>query len=769
MLYHFAGLTLDDQSKILSAGKQSLVMTLKNHELLLYLLKNQGRVVSRDELIMHVWHGRTVTDNTVDQCILKLRKTLQSLGLNDAIESVYGHGIKFTPSVKTQEPIQSQEPYKTNHKRGFVFILLLALVTLVNISWNHFFKPSEDNFQSERSEPKPILMIVGEEHAQPEPITENDWQQGPDWVLVELFKYSDQVDLRLYGEKPPNLNQQSYLNSQWQQNPELNTVLVSIHQQDLQYTLRLTLTHPNQLQTSQDFTDENISLVIKQASQWLHQQMQLADTAAINELLPNNAYVTELYMRGLLAMKRGDIDKAAASFELCIAESPDFHLARLELAHIRNQQGRMEDALVLIKTLEAAQLLPAFDIEMTTLKSNSLDILGRGSEATSLLKQSIDRYAKSHPAALNDLRLVYAQRLQSSGELVQALQQLKVVETNLNTSKNPRIAATTYIAQASVLHDMGQNQEAEKFARAALTQYTESQDLIGVARSNSTLGRILIAQGNRQQAAQYMYKALSVARELNYTMGVGASINDMLPLLVTIGKLDEANQLNQEMQQIGEDIQFPRMQLAAMQHAFEIALKTGNETSLKQITKEHRQLALGINNQRALQQSTLMDFKLMLYSKQQPDEVQIQSLQTLINEAEIDPIKMEGELLYGQFQLNSVAPHHGVSLLEQTLQHSLSETMSDSATRAAQILADYWILNDKPQKALKVLHEIQLLNPHDYPQLLIQARAEHALGNHLKAIELAQKAQSAANQLWQSKDQAFVSTLIESNQSRAAQ
>ena len=767
MQYHFADLTLDDQRKSLTAGEQQIDITRKGYELLLYLLKNPGRVVAKEELISHVWEGRIVTENTVDQYLSKLRKTLQTHGLENAIESVYGHGVTFTPEVRSesQQTGSSRMPYRNVIVAAAVFLLIMA-------TWLYFDAPPIIGYGSgpENAETaKPLLMIVGTESPTGEESSTPQWQQNPDQLLEQMLKYSDRLDLRLYGEKPPHLNQQTFLQNAWQLNPELNTVMARLSQSDNQFTLSLTLTDGRQNRTEQQFTNDNIGAVIKAGSQWIHAQMALEGNTSIDHLLPENAYVTELYMRGLLAMRRGDIDKAAASFELCVAENPGFHLARLELTHIRTQQGRMEESLALLKTLESAQLLPAFEVEIATLKSNILGVQGEGEAANALLFATIDRYSETHPAALNDLRLALAQRLQSDGDLGRALEQLQIVQQNLDPARKPRLAASAAIARASVLHELGKPEQAEAAAQSALEIYTREQDLIGVARSNSTLGRMLIAQGQRRQAAGYMQRALTIAREMNYSMGIGAAINDVLPLLITLGDLDKAEQLNQEMMQIAADVQFPRMQLVALQHAIEIAIRRNNDTQMQQLLSEHRQLATELNSQRALQQNTVAAFRHTLHLNQKPDDQQIAAIQALLQDAEIEILALQSAWLYGRYQLAFGEQRNGIALLEDILERARSAKMADMATLVAQSLARYRLEQDQPDQAITYLNNIRDLSPPDYPQLLLEARAEYARNAPLKALELAQRAQQSAHALWTPADQKFLSELTAVNQNKSSQ
>ncbi len=766
MQYRFADLILDDQSKSLMAGDEQVSITRKSYEVLLYMLNNPERVIGKDELIEHVWHGRVVTDNTVDQCLSKLRKTLQNHGLENAIESVYGHGIKFNLPVRTDAQNPAEQATQLRPK-WFVWawisvgvmlsVLALWLVKREAVEPRSFV-PVEANA------PRPLLMVLGAAADEGGGDETADWYRNPDQLIEQMFKYTDRVDLRLYAEKPPHLNRQAFVENQWRISPELNTVMARLQRDEETYTLSLTLTDGEQHITEEQFTHENLSEVFRQGSRWLHRMMALEDAPAVERLLPDNAYVTELYMRGLLAMRRGDIDKAAAAFELCIAESPDFHLARLELAHIRNQQGRLEESMALLDTLQSVQLLPAFEIEMAGLKSNALDIQGHAGQANDLLYGTIEKYAATHPSALNDLRLVLSQRLQSNGDLARALEQLQVVQSQLDVERNPRMSATVSIALASVLHEMGQEQAAESAARQALDDYTRLQDLIGVARSNSTLGRILVARGEHRQAADYLERALSLAREMNYPVGIGAAINDLLPLLVTLGLLEEARELNEEMIRIAEDIEFPRMRLVAMQHAHEMNLIQGGETVLMQTVKAHRDLAERINNRRALQLNDIMAVEAELRSQRAPSAEALAALQAVLREAEVENLTARAELAYGRHQLMHGDAQSGVALLQQLQTRVQGARLNDLAIQVAHALAQHWLDVGAAQKALQALHSVQSMGPPDYPHLLLQAQAEYALGDALKAHELAQRARQSANQLWRSSDQAFLNQTSQSYQ-----
>jgi DNA-binding response OmpR family regulator len=59
-----------------------------------YLDARTGRVVTRDELLQHVWDQSFGGSNVVDAVVKSLRRKLGPLG--GALETVIGHGYRFT-------------------------------------------------------------------------------------------------------------------------------------------------------------------------------------------------------------------------------------------------------------------------------------------------------------------------------------------------------------------------------------------------------------------------------------------------------------------------------------------------------------------------------------------------------------------------------------------------------------------------------------------------------------------------------------------------
>lgn len=74
---------------------QKISLTPKEFDLLIYLIKNQGRVLSREKITEHVWDYEYDGDQrTVDTHIKKLREKLGETGEN-LIKTIWGVGYKF--------------------------------------------------------------------------------------------------------------------------------------------------------------------------------------------------------------------------------------------------------------------------------------------------------------------------------------------------------------------------------------------------------------------------------------------------------------------------------------------------------------------------------------------------------------------------------------------------------------------------------------------------------------------------------------------------
>jgi tetratricopeptide (TPR) repeat protein/DNA-binding winged helix-turn-helix (wHTH) protein/TolB-like protein len=101
LLYRFEGVEVNPSQGSLSRNGEELVVRQKSLQLLVYLLEQRHRLVTKEELIERVWEGQAVTDDALVQLIGELRR---SLGDNPReprfIKTVHKGGYRFIAPVE---------------------------------------------------------------------------------------------------------------------------------------------------------------------------------------------------------------------------------------------------------------------------------------------------------------------------------------------------------------------------------------------------------------------------------------------------------------------------------------------------------------------------------------------------------------------------------------------------------------------------------------------------------------------------------------------
>src|SRR5271170_2871866 len=101
--FSFADHALDTDRRELSRGSEPVALEPQVFDLLVYLLLNRERVVSKDDLIASVWGGRIVSDSTLTSRINAARKAIGDDGEQQRlIRTVARKGLRFVAEVRTQ-------------------------------------------------------------------------------------------------------------------------------------------------------------------------------------------------------------------------------------------------------------------------------------------------------------------------------------------------------------------------------------------------------------------------------------------------------------------------------------------------------------------------------------------------------------------------------------------------------------------------------------------------------------------------------------------
>ena len=99
-MFLFEDYALDRDRRELRRGTNLLSVEPQVFDLLLFLISNRDRVVSRDDLIASVWGGRIVSDSTLDSRINAVRKAIGDSGENQRlIRTIPRKGVRFVGDV----------------------------------------------------------------------------------------------------------------------------------------------------------------------------------------------------------------------------------------------------------------------------------------------------------------------------------------------------------------------------------------------------------------------------------------------------------------------------------------------------------------------------------------------------------------------------------------------------------------------------------------------------------------------------------------------
>jgi len=95
-LLSYCDFAINTSSRLAEVDGRLFDLTPTEYELMLYLMKNKNRAVSREELLKNVWKFDFDADTrATDDVIKRLRRKLDAAGAKLKIESVWGFGFRL--------------------------------------------------------------------------------------------------------------------------------------------------------------------------------------------------------------------------------------------------------------------------------------------------------------------------------------------------------------------------------------------------------------------------------------------------------------------------------------------------------------------------------------------------------------------------------------------------------------------------------------------------------------------------------------------------
>src|SRR3989454_10006473 len=139
-VYQFDGIVINPADfQALRAGVR-LEIEPKSFKVLMYLIENRERVVSKDELIEKVWSGTAVTDNALTRVIAQLRRELHDDARQPRyLETVPTVGYRFiarlTDPPVLQPPTPSDERGPIARRKWALLLLGIPALLFAILLW----------------------------------------------------------------------------------------------------------------------------------------------------------------------------------------------------------------------------------------------------------------------------------------------------------------------------------------------------------------------------------------------------------------------------------------------------------------------------------------------------------------------------------------------------------------------------------------------------------------------------------------------------------
>jgi len=136
-VYRFSEFTLDLGRAALFRGHEEVRLRQRAFEVLTYLVRNSGRLVSKQELFEAVWRDVAVTDDSLVQCLVEIRRALGAE--QHRVKTIRGRGYLFE-GAEPAGPALAQLPERrhvgiTTASSHRTFLLIAAAAVLGVGAW----------------------------------------------------------------------------------------------------------------------------------------------------------------------------------------------------------------------------------------------------------------------------------------------------------------------------------------------------------------------------------------------------------------------------------------------------------------------------------------------------------------------------------------------------------------------------------------------------------------------------------------------------------
>ncbi len=718
----------------------------KSYDLLLYLIENRERAVSKNELLDKLWDRSFASENVLAHAASKLRSALNdNKKQGEIIRTIHGFGLQFIATIDST--------IKNNKNHNITLIVKIVTGVLIILALGYYFaqqqiihsKETNSSKTSDESHPsKNVKINFIMENPQP---LENDWKvNGLTSYFNQLLSYSD-------NSLPINFIQNREINT------DTDNVIVARQEEN---TLYLTYKEKNIIRSEFNVVMDDLSIAVDKVNNWVCNHTLIESSLCENNFKPlthDDSFIVENYIRGQNALDNQLVNEAKNFFEICLQQDPDFILSRIALAqaeyHLSNYNAAIAQALSVIQLSNNNLIL--FQAQL---------VLGQAYYRTSQLEKAKSTFNQLinntaiHPI-LKGLTLLGLTKIDKDTlELDNAIIRAQQAVTLFKDLDIPQKIALSYDLLGDIYLTKGELSLSQEFLTKALKIYETINDNTGIHSASASLGTIYRRLGNYNASYEYAKQRLGIAKVMKDPINIIGAHSQIAYSLIELGNLAKALEHADLMTQLA----LSENEINTLYFAYTLESEIAN--SMKNYSLALNKSIQALNIAKELKQDKKQIETLCMMGSIATNNKQFKEAEKYLNDCHQMSIvsnyllfKAVSHLYSATLKKEMGQLKKALTFLNQSLEYAIK---IDHPKLYNEIYNEYFHLHittdvDTAEKYLEKTPESYKKN---YPYLIARAEISYHKKNYKKSLELALHAKQIAKEMWLSENQHLLEKIL---------
>lgn len=603
MRYLFGEFDLDADKHELTQNGAPVSIEPQVFSLLVYLIENREKVVSKDDIIEAVWDGRFVSDSAVSSRIKSARQAIGDDGQTQKyIKTIHGRGFRFVGEAREASgdtppasyapapasPLESAAAARMKSPATRWIAGLLAAVVATGLVLFGLNQASGASAAQNRIAVLPVSNVTGDasldwtefglmslaahdladrsgENVVPARAIISAWEEG-EWLEGGAIAFDEQAVARL---------QKAYGAS------HIIASRLSRSEGEAGLQLEYRMLNPRGLSPMRVLRGSEPTDLARQMSRDVLATLPRSGERNFSaDTMSEDPFVAEAYARGRALQLEGQAEESRNLFQVAAEQDPGNIWLRYEYALSTRMMGELDEAESLLRTLEGEARGGEDEAVLGAILNGLGHIYSRRretEEAVAVYEEALGIFE-----ALGD-PLRTATVLINLGIEERRLKNFDKAEAYLGRSLTEfekagyeRPPGQLFNSLALLKVETGDDAAGEMYMERAL----DSFQLTGERRAEAIVLRNLadmsVRAGRWEEAGDRLLASLEIRRALDDRYGLASSYDGLAELRLKQGRVEEAREFGEEMLAVAEGLGDERQRLAAQRHLAEVVLLEGD-------------------------------------------------------------------------------------------------------------------------------------------------------------------------------------------------